>query len=161
MAKTVKPIVILVVIAAILSLPAITMAGQPQGGMTKETLIVPFTGGIEGVPTVNSYSGWVLIKVRGIGQASGDEWSDAFYIFTDAEGNPIEPYHPEEWYNFTLWINDGPADMFVDPIPAYNPGHVYTFEINARGRSLTFAVGDVGVGDNSGQYEIVVRDLPH
>lgn len=161
MAKAAKPIVFVFVLAAVLSLPAITMAGQPGSGATSETLIVPFENGVEGVQTVSSYSGRVLVKVTGIGQASGAEWSDAFYIFTDSDGNPIEPYHPTEWFNFTLWINGGPADSLVNPIPSYKPNHTYLFRIDAPGGPLTFAVGDSGVDDNTGEYEIVVRDLPH
>jgi hypothetical protein len=158
MAETAKPIVVFFVIVAILGLPTITIASQPQGGVTKETLTVPFTNGTAGVQTGNSYSDRVLVKVRGIGQASGAEWSDAFYIFTDVEGNPIEPYHPE---GFTLWINGVPADVFVDPIPSYKPNHVHTFKMDAPGGPLTFGVGDWGIDDNTGGYEIVVWDLPH
>jgi hypothetical protein len=161
MANAAKPIVFVFVLAAILSLPAITMAGQPGSGVISETLAVPFENGIVGVQTVNSYSGRVQVKITGIGQASGAEWSDAFYIFADSDGNPIEPYHPAELYNFTLWINGGPADLFVDPIPSYKPSHRYTFRIDAPAGPLTFAVGDLGVEDNAGEYEIVVRDLPH
>jgi hypothetical protein len=148
-------------IVAILSLPAAAMASPAERGRTSERLTVPFANGDVGVQTVNSYSDRVLVKVRGIGQASGTEWSDAFYIFTDGAGNPVEPWHPMEFYNWTLWINGGPVDAFVDPIPPYNPDHVYVFHIYAPERPLTFAVGDTGTGDNAGEYEIVVRDLPH
>jgi hypothetical protein len=153
--------VMLFVIVAMLSLPVTTMAGQAGGGLIHETLTVPFVNGDVGVQTVNSYSGRVLVKVRGTGQASSTEWSDAFYIFTDDEGNPVEPWHITEGYNFTLWINGGPADAFVDPIPPYNPNHVYVFQIDAPEGSLTFAVGDAYAVDNTGEYQIVVRDLPH
>jgi hypothetical protein len=161
MATTTKPIVRFFVIVAILSLPATTMVGQAESGLTHEALTVPFLNGVQGVQTVNLYSGRILVKVRGIGQASGSEWSDAFYIFTDYDGNPIEPEHRTEWYNWILWINGGHADDFVDPIPPYNPDHVYVFQIDVPEGPLTFAVGDAGTGDNTGEYEIVVRDLPH
>jgi hypothetical protein len=161
MATTAKPIVILVVIAVLLSLPVITVAGQAGGGLTNETLTVPFENGDVGVQTVNSYSGRVLVKVRGTGQAAGTAWSDAFYLFTDGEGNPVEPWHIPEGYNFALWINGGPADAFVDPILPYNPDHVYVFQIDVPEGPLTFAVGDCYTVDNSGEYQIVVRDLPH
>lgn len=45
--------------------------------------------------------------------------------------------------------------------PPYNPDHLYVFQIDVPERPLTFAVGDAGTGDNSGEYQIVVRDLPH
>ena len=161
MATTAKPIVRFFVIVAILSLPATTMVGQAESGRTHETLTVPFTNGDVGVQTVNSYRGRVLVKVRGIGQAAGSDWSDAFYVFTDGEGNPVEPWHSTEWYNATLWINGGPADAFLDPIPPYNPDHVYVFQIDVPEGPLTFAVGDSYTVDNGGEYQIVVRDLPH
>ena len=156
-----RRILIFFVIAVILSLPVTTMVGQAGGGLTNEALTVPFVDGDVGVQTVNSYDGRVLVKVRGIGQASGSEWSDAFYIFTDYDGNPVEPWHPTEWFNWTLWVNGGPVDAFVDPIPPYNPDHVYVFHIPVPEGPLTFAVGDAGIGDNTGEYQIVVRDLPH
>jgi len=136
-----------------------SMAGTTQGGVTSETLTVPFRLGAAGVQTTNSYGGRTQVKVRGTGQASGAEWSDAFYIFTNAQGDPVEPYHPDFW--FTLWINGVPVDAFVDRIPPYNPSHVYVFQISAPEGPLTFAVGDLGIDDNAGEYQIVVRDLPH
>lgn len=137
------------------------MAGKAGRGRTKEALTVPFVNGNVGVDTVNSYSGRVLVKVRGIGQAAGTAWSDAFYIFTDDEGNPVEPWHPTEEFNWTLWINGGPVDVFVNRIPPFNPDHVYVFHINVSEGQLTFAVGDSWTIDNSGEYRVVVRDLPH
>lgn len=138
-----------------------SLAVKAASGLTHEALTVPFVNGLVGVQTADSYSGRVLVKVRGIGQGAGTAWSDAFYIFTDGAGNPVEPWHPTEWHNWSLWINDGPVDAFVDPIPPYNPDHVYVFQIDVPEGPLTFAVGDAGTGDNSGEYQIVVRDLPH
>lgn len=133
--------------------------GQALGGVAKEILTVPFILGPAGVQTANSYNGPTAIAVMGVGQASGSQLSDAFYIFTDYEGNPVEPWHPTEFFNWTLWINGGPADNFVDPIPPYNPEHIYVFAITAPGGLLTFAVGDAGTDDNSGEYQIGVRAL--
>ncbi len=133
--------------------------GQALGGAAQEILTVPFILGPAGVQTANSYSGPTAVAVMGTGMASGSQLSDAFYIFTDYEGNPIEPWHPTEFFNWTLWINGGPADYLVNPIPPYNPKHVYVFSITAPGGPLTFAVGDAGVADNSGEYQIGVRAL--
>lgn len=160
MATTPKSIVMFFVFVAILILPVTTTVGKADGGRIHETLTVPFVNGNLGVQTVNSYSGRVLVKVRGIGQASGTQWSDAFYVFTDYDGAPIEPWHPELEYNFTLWINGGVADAYVDKIPPYNPRHIYVFQIDAPDGPLNFAVGDSYTIDNSGEYQIVVRDLP-
>ena len=161
MATTAKPFVLFLVIVAILRLLVTTVAGQAGGGLTNEMLTVPFAEGDVGVQTVNSYSGRVLVKVRGTGQAAGTQWSDAFYLFTDDQGNPVEPWHIPGGFNFTLWINGGPVDDFVDPIPPYNPDHVYVFQIDVPEGPLTFAVGDSYTVDNAGEYQIVVRDLPH
>lgn len=133
--------------------------GLALGGMAKEILTVPFVLGPAGMQTTKAYSGLTAVAVMGTGQASGSQWSDAFYIFTDYDGNPVEPYHPMEFYNWMLWINGGPADNFVSPIPPYNPEHVYVFTITAPGGPLTFAVGDAGTYDNIGEYQIGVRDL--
>ena len=132
---------------------------RAAGGAVKEILTVPFVLGPAGVQSNNAYSGSTAIAVSGIGQAAGSQGSDAFYIFTDYEGNPVEPWHPTEFYNWTLWINGGPADNFVAEIPPYNPDHIYVFTIDAPGGPLTLAVGDAGIDDNTGQYEIGLRDM--
>ena len=124
-----------------------------------EILTVPFQYGTVGVQTSQSYAGTVSITVAGVGQASGTEWSDAFYIYTDSFGNPVNPWHPTWFYNFTLWINGGPADSFVQPIPPYNDAHIYNFSIIAPGGPLTFAVGDVVGVDNSGAYTVAITRI--
>lgn len=124
--------------------------------IARETIVVPFRSGIGGVQTQRSFSGPVTVTVSGIGQASGTAWSDAFYVFTDFQGNPITPVHPTTYYNYSLWINDGPAGAYVSPIPAYRSDHVYTFSINAPGGPLRFAVGDELSGDNTGEYIITI-----
>jgi hypothetical protein len=126
---------------------------------TGETLIVPFVKGTTGVKTNLSYTGTVTVTVTGSGQASGPSWSDAFYIYTAYSGQPIVPVHPTAFYNWTLWINGGPADNYVNPIPAYNPNHAYTFVITAPGGPLTFAVGDTNTSDNAGAYRITVGSM--
>lgn len=124
-----------------------------------ETLVVPFALGTAGVATARDYAGWVTITVSGFGQAAGSQHSDAFYVFTDEAGNPVEPWHPTEYYNWSLWINGGPADAWVQPIPAYRGDHVYTFQIHAKGGKLTFAfgVGDIFTEDNTGAYTVTIR----
>jgi hypothetical protein len=121
-----------------------------------ETLTVYFKDGATGVSTVNDYSGMVTIYAEGTGKASAPQLSDAFYVFTDFNGNPIEPMRFKELYNFTLWINGGPADEYVEPIPPYNDDHVYEFTIDAPGGKLVFAVGDVAVADNDGYFTVTV-----
>ncbi|MEA3334574.1 MAG: sugar-binding protein [Chloroflexota bacterium] len=132
--------------------------GNPQESrhVDSETIVVPFADGTVGTQTSLSYSGRVRVTVSGVGQANATSYSDAFYIYTDNAGNPIPPVHPTAWFNWTLWINDGPADRFVDPIPAYRDDHVYSFTIEAPGGPLTFAVGDALINDNTGEYIVTV-----
>ena len=124
----------------------------------QETFAVDFRNGTQGVSTRNTYSGPIAIQVEGIGQASGSSWSDAFYIYTDYNGSVIEPWHPTEYYNWTLWINGEPADTLVSSIPKYSSDHVYVFVINAPGGRLRFSVGDAGADDNAGSYIVSILE---
>lgn len=92
--------------------------------------------------------------MAGTGQAAATRRSDAFYIYTDLAGQPITPFHLNG--DFTLWINGGPADDFVQPIPPFRDDHVYNFQITAPGGPLTFAVGDTFTADNTGAYTVEV-----
>lgn len=136
----------------LVSLPNVAAAAR------SETLIVPFDLGTQGVQTSRAYSGPITIIVSGYGQAAGTQESDAFYIFTDSDGNPVTPWHEAQYYNFGLWINGGPVDNWVAPIPDYQNNHTYTIKIFAPGSHLTFAfgVGDADVGDNSGAFTVTV-----
>lgn len=122
----------------------------------QETLTVDFKNGDQGTFTSKSYSGPIAIQVEGTGQASGLERSDAFYIYTDSNGNDIQPWHPTEFYNWSLWVNGEPVDALVSSIPAYNANHIYVFIITAPGGQLNFAVGDTATDDNSGSYTISI-----
>jgi hypothetical protein len=84
------------------------------------------------------------------------QYSDAFYLYTDFNGNRITPVHPILYYNWVLWINGQHAENLIpsQQVPAYQPDGEYTFQINAPGGHLTFGVGDVGTGDNEGGYTI-------
>ena len=132
----------------------------PDGALhvspANETIVVPFVSGISGVQTSQSYSGSIGVFVSGVGQASGTEWSDAFYVYTNSEGQPVEPHHPQELYNFTLWIDHEPADNIIQPIPPYNDIHEYTFFMAASGNPIHFGVGDIFTIDNAGNYTITV-----
>ena len=122
----------------------------------QEVLVVPFTSGTTGVLTTQSYNGNVEVTISGSGQASGTQWSDAFYIYTNSSGQPITPWHPTEQYNWSLWINSGPVDNFVASIPPYNPTHIYTFTINVSPGYLNFGVGDAIANDNTGSYTVTL-----
>lgn len=114
-------------------------------------LTAPFTGGATAVHTSQSYTGPMTITVSGTGQAQGTMHSDAFYIYTDANGNPVAPSHHSY---ATLCINGHPVDQFVQPIPPYSSDHTYKLTINAPGGPLTFGVCDSILTDNSGSFTI-------
>jgi hypothetical protein len=139
------------------ALPTATNTPPPRVvNPNSETLTVYFKDGATGVSTLNEYVGMVMVTVIGTGRASATQLSDAFYVFTDFNGNPIEPMRFKELYNFTLWINGGPADEYVEPVPPYNDDHIYEFIITTPGGKLVFAVGDVAVADNDGYFTVTV-----
>jgi hypothetical protein len=96
----------------------------------------------------------VTLTISGIGQASANQWSDAFYRYTDPTGTPIAtPGHPNCW---VLWINDRAAE-YSGQLPAYNGAtHTYTFNMNAPGGTINFKVCDSVYSDNTGSYTITV-----
>lgn len=130
--------------------------------ISSEELEVPFSGGPNAVTTQNSYSGRVLITVSGTGRAASRQLSDAFYLFTDEQGNTTAPRHPTDRYNWLLWINGAHAERFIvgGQVPDYREDHVYTFEIEAPGGPLTFGIGDIGGRDNQGSYQVRIQRIP-
>ena len=147
--------------------PRPAAAAQPRSCVTAkplvmETLVVPFVLGTAGVSTKGCYKGSVRVRVSGIGQAAGTQYSDAFYVFTTPSGQPKPPIHygpPNYLYTWELWINGGPSDYYVQPIPPYHSDHVYTFTIIAPGGALNFAVGDIKTHDNTGNYIVTLCQL--
>ena len=119
-----------------------------------ETLFVPFTGDDPSAQSSNSYKGMVWVIIAGEGQSNGNVYNDAFYIYTDEYGNPVEPYYPGDW----MIINDHPALGLIpnNRLPPYQSDHVYPFTINAPGGTLTFGISDGFTGDNSGYYSVFV-----
>jgi hypothetical protein len=120
-----------------------------------EELELPFSKGTTGVLSNNSYSGNVRITVAGKGQSAGSAYTDAFYLFTDGEGNSIPPEHPEEWI---LTINSKLAHHLIPDkrIPSYNDEHVYSLEIEAQGGVLRFGIQDGYAVDNTGSFSISI-----
>ena len=120
-----------------------------------EELIMPFTQGLDGVPTKNSYSGRLIITVKGSGQSAGTARSDAFYLFSDGDGSYTLPKHPDDWI---LTINSDLAHNFIPDgqVPQYNDDHIYSFEIEAPQGVLVFGVDDGYAVDNSGEYSILI-----
>lgn len=116
-------------------------------------LVVPFVDR-QGVTSTQSYSGPTPVTLSGTGQAQGKQFSDAFYLYTDANGKAITPVHPK--VNGLLCINSKPIDSSVQAIPAYNSAHTYPVTLNAPGGPLKFGACDVSTkfGDNTGMFTI-------
>lgn len=123
----------------------------PGGCRGGENLNVPFNG--SGGRTSLTYDGLATITVSGVGQASGQNYSDAFYVFADGTGAPVTPTHPNE---FVLTINGQPAHNFIkaQQAPGFRQDHRYVFRINAPPGPLTFGVGDGFPSDNTGSYRV-------
>jgi len=120
-----------------------------QGG---ETVTAPFQNGWTGVTTAQSYQGLATLAVTGVGQASGTNFSDAFYVFAQGDGTPVTPSHSQE---FALALNGEKIDDFlVDGVPPYRPDHRYVFRVRVPAGHLTFGVSDGFGADNSGKYTI-------
>ncbi|GCE14838.1 hypothetical protein [Tengunoibacter tsumagoiensis] len=122
--------------------------------MPKEKVVVAFTAGGNAARTQYSYSGSVTLTITGEGQASGRAFSDAFYIYTDQDGQPTTPLLEPAYA--TLCINGHPASALAQTIPTYATTHTYTVTINAPGGFLTFGVCDDYTGDNSGAFLITI-----
>ena len=123
---------------------------------TRERVIVPFDE-INPTATSNLYSGMVRLNISGTGQAAGNDWSDAFYQYTQ-NGNRLKVPLTE---HFDLEIDGDRAiyalELLDDP-PPYNPDHEYTvsYDVGSEPRTIEFRVSDSNVDDNSGQFEIEV-----
>lgn len=125
------------------------VASAPKEG----PLTVPFNKGIDSAKTTQSFSGPTKITVSGTGQASRTHFNDAFYIYTDEAGHSL--VSPQHLNYADLCINGKSVGSFVQPIPAYNSSHTYTFTINAPGGPLTFGVCDDNFTDNTGSYTVM------
>jgi serine/threonine protein kinase len=135
--------------------PTPTTAPTPTPTPTplSETVTVPFTAGTPGVSTQNSFSGTVQVAVSGTGHAASTKWSDAFYIYTDSSGNPLNP--PNHASCWVMYINGQPTDAFVST-PSYQDSHSYTFTMTAPGGPLSFGICDGITSDNNGSYTVTV-----
>jgi parallel beta-helix repeat protein len=123
-----------------------------QGG---EVLTAPFRNGFGGATSALTYQGLATVFVTGVGQASGQTFSDAFYLFAQGDGTPIAPVHPNQPGNWVLALNSQPIEPFlVDGLPAYRPDHRYLIRLRLPAGRLTFGVADGATGDNTGQYTI-------
>ena len=106
----------------------------PAGCDGGEVLVAAFEEGPDAVASTLDYQGLATLTVSGVGQASGSDFSDAFYVFATGDGEPIEsPWHSSVAYNWVLAINGQHVEALTPDgaIPAYRPDHRYTVSIRA------------------------------
>lgn len=129
-----------------------------QKPITAETFRVYFdSANINGlgVSTQHTYSGTVSILVSGYGQASSTQYSDAFYIYTDPQGNPYPTPHTATCW--ILYINGNTADASVG-LPNYNSSHTYSVSMNlSQPGTINFGICDGQPADNTGYLTITVQ----
>ncbi len=130
----------------------------PTPPSVSETIYMPYTDGESGVTTSNSYHGMVTVDISGTGQAIDVHgWTDAFYVYTNGQQTPVQPWHKSVLPSWVLTIDGGPCDPYITSgIPGYNPSHVYSFTMNAPGGQISFGVGDPVPSDNTGGYTITI-----
>jgi hypothetical protein len=118
----------------------------------------------DGGMTTQSYSGIVHVTVSGIGQSLGQQYNDAFYLISSAT-------HDANYYQLTFGTSplvpfdpaQNAVNFVVGGLPAYQPSHVYSFDLDTGllvPGQLHFGVGDGNFSDNSGSYRITVSDAP-
>jgi hypothetical protein len=134
-----------------------------------ETVIAPFTTP-DGAITTGTYDNIVQITVSGVGQSLGTDFNDAFYVYTDGSGNPVPPFNDPSFYQLTFGTTTlvplDPAqdikNFLVGPIPAFDSGHTYTFDINtgvSTPTQLHFGVSDGDFADNSGAFTVTIAQV--
>lgn len=145
-----------------------------------ETVVAPFTSP-SGAPTVNPYSGLVMLTVSGTGASAGATLGDAFYTNFGSPVHDVNHYQLVVTTDATVVVNsaddayrhivyDVDAGVEVTPAytPAYRPSHIYRFILDLSTQSpatpalLRFGVNDGGYGDNlggDGAYTVQISQL--
>jgi hypothetical protein len=167
--KTLTTLMLIVGSAAPLAVAFFLVASTNHGGnpldrvpdyetLPTETLVVPFGRG-EATTTQFEYWKNVRIVIEGSGQAGGTAYSDAFYLYTDANGQPLEI---PQVAMFDLEIDGQRAiDGIEGDPPPYNRDHLYAvlYDAGPRARHLAFRIADDVVGDNTGAFTITIVEL--
>ena len=127
-----------------------------------EVIVVPFNDATP-TSTASSYSGEVTVTVSGIGQSAGASFNDAFYVFANGDGTPFSPPQDDGFYDLGFGTGGSASsiDYYVSPTPAYNPTHVYTFNIDtglSTPAPLDFDVVDDVYADNTGSFTVSVSE---
>ena len=145
-------VLVLFVLFAVLAFVGETVIGPS----TYDKVTVPYTK-LEPTCTQFDFQNRVILDIEGTGQAAGDDWSDAFYLYT-RNGEPLNEPLTEM---FDLEI-DGDRAIYTlgleDNPPTYNPEHSYSvsYDVGETPRKICFRISDSNVGDNSGAFHITI-----
>jgi hypothetical protein len=136
-----------------------------SSAFAQETINATFTTPDGGV-TTGTYDKFVSVTVSGVGQSLGDDYNDAFYVYTDGPAYNDPSYYQLTFGTTTLVASDPAQDaknFLYGSLPAYSSTHDYTFILNTHDWStptmLHFGVGDGDFSDNSGAYTITIKQL--
>ncbi len=91
--------------------------------------------------------------MSGAGGVSPKGISDAFYMYTDFYGNPLNP--PQHASCWVMDINGSPSQDFV-PTPPYNTSYWYQFTMHVPAGPLNFSVCDRSRADDHGALTVTV-----
>jgi hypothetical protein len=139
-----------------------------------ETMTSVFTTPDGGI-SVNTYSGFVQVKVSGFGESAGTNLNDAFYLFS----GPLvhDPFyyqltfgtttlvalHPaQNAVNFIRYDLDANVEVTPAYVPAYQASHEYRFVLDtgtASPLNLHFGTANGFFADNSGSHTIEITQL--
>lgn len=144
-----------------------------------ESMTATFLNAAGGVSS-NLYGGLVQLTVSGTGQSLGNQFNDAFYLFSGgppiADGSyyqlttdnaPLVGNNPaQDAKRFIVYDVDSNTEILTRPyVPAYRAAHTYTFVVDlsllgvAGTSHLHFGVSDGVYSDNSGAYAITISQL--
>jgi hypothetical protein len=134
---------------------AISPTARPRNG--RENVLVPFE---QYMPTYTQglYSGRISLVISGFGQAGGNDYSDAFYLFENAEGIRYNPPRTEQ---FDLEIDGQRAIIALglrETPPPFAGDHIYRvmYDVGLEFRQIAFRISDESVNDNRGEFVIEV-----
>ena len=167
--KTLTTLMLIIGSAAPLAIAFILVASTNNDGnpldripdyetLPTETLVVPFD---DGAAITSQYEYWnnVRIVVEGAGQVAGSAYSDAFYLYADADGQPLE--NPQTAASGLEIDGKRAIDSIEGDPPPYNDDHLYAvlYDAGPRARHLTFRITGGGSADNPGSLTITLVEL--
>ncbi len=127
---------------------------------TEESLVVPFDK-LQPTLTRYKYHNKVMLIISGTGQAGGKSYSDAFYLYTDEQGEPY-PVPAKEAFDLEI---DGQRAIITLGLrknpPPLSSDHIYTvtYDVGATPRQIAFRISDRVVSDNTGEFMIKVFEV--